>query len=457
MKSQFRPGLREIELIERLNWFIGLRWVIFLFTLSATSFAWLVVGIDLPVVPVYVVTFFIAFYNLCFSLYLGRIKKTTLVVVDLPERAIRFGVVQTFFDLLSLFLLIHLLGGVENPFIFYFIFHTVLTSLFFPKRMSYLQACIVSLLMGCLIVGEYTGVIPHHHLHGLLTAELYRNPLYVSTVFIVFSTSIFFTTFITTSISERLRDRERELTVKTTELERANRALSEKDRLKSEYVRMVAHDIKSPLSSVSSLLDTVLEGYTGKLPHKAAELIERAQKRIEYLHHYTKDLLDLSKMRAKESLTLEPVDVKRLIDEAIALSEKKGKGVRLVVDVAGDTGSILADREQLLHVMVNLISNALKYTPEGGKVEVKAFRDGNNLVIRVSDTGIGIPEEDLPHIFDEFYRAGNVAKISKGTGLGLAMVKYIVERHGGSVKVESKLNQGSVFTVSLPLRTARPL
>ena len=445
-------GLREIELIERLGWFISLRWATILFVLSAVLTARFLFDVSFPLKAVLLATAFIGLYNLFLWFYLRRIKKSSLVVVDLPERALKMSVLQTGLDIVTLFFLIHLLGGVENPFIFYFIFHTVISSTLLPKRWSYIQALSVSSIMGILILAEYSGLLPHHTLGGFVKEDLYRNPGYVTAVFVVFSTSILFTTFIATSISERLREKELELSLRTNELERANRALEEKDRLKSEYVRMVAHDIKSPLSSVSSLLQTVLEGYAGRVDEKARGLIERAQAKVDFLHHYAKDLLDLSKMRSVRALKLEPIDVRKLIGEALSFSSPKGEGkdIDIRINCEEGMGPLVADREQMLHVLINLISNSLKYTPSGGSVLVEAWKEKDTFFLRVSDTGIGIPESDIPRIFDEFFRAGNVARTTKGTGLGLALVKDIVERHGGRIEVKSSPGKGASFTVRLP-------
>ena len=112
--------------------------------------------------------------------------------------------------------------------------------------------------------------------------------------------------------------------------------------------------------------------------------------------------------------------------------------------------NIEADKELLTYVFLNLIANAFKYTPSGGKILVKASLKNELLMIEVKDTGIGIPSEDIPHIFEEFFRASNVAKTTKGTGLGLSLVKHIIKRHRGDISVESKLGEGTTFRFTMP-------
>ena len=152
-------------------------------------------------------------------------------------------------------------------------------------------------------------------------------------------------------------------------------------------------------------------------------------------------------------LRLGAVDVNSLIDDALTLTsgKREAKGMEISVDKREFPSSITADRECLLHVLTNLISNAVEYTPEGGRIAVRCASSDNRLILIVSDTGVGIPVDDIPKIFDEFYRGKNVEKTTKGTGLGLSLVKYIVETHGGSITVKSELGKGSEFTVSLPV------
>ena len=226
----------------------------------------------------------------------------------------------------------------------------------------------------------------------------------------------------------------------------------EKDRLKDEYVKMVSHDLKSPLASIQSLLEVILGRFAGPIDGKVKEILQRIQKKVEFLHHYTKDLLDLSRIRAEKNLNIKKFNIKEVIDTAaeIALPKIGEKEIQLNIDIPERFPDIEADKELLTYVFLNLIANAFKYTQSGGKVWVRLSQADNVLMIEVRDTGIGIPAEDIPHIFEEFFRANNVAKTTKGTGLGLSLVKHIIERHGGRIFVESELGKGTVFTFTLP-------
>lgn len=421
---------------DKLKWYVRIRWLIATTLIVAAISARYVFSMDLPYERIYAIALIVASYNLFFAYWPQSPKTAQTIKTSI--------LAQTYLDLFSLLLLIHFTGGAENPILFYFIFHTVLTSLLIERRYAYVQAATAVSAVLVLFTAEYSGVLTHYHLGGFIKEELYQNPGYLAAVAAAFASSVFFTAYISASIAERLRTREKEL--------------SEKDRMKSEYVKLVAHDIKSPLSSALSLMDVVLEGYSGGITDKSKEMLSRARKKIEFAHAYAEDLLNLSRLRSAKTLRLAAVDVNSLIDDALTLTahKREAKGVEMSVDKKDFPSSIIADRECLLHVLTNLISNAVEYTPEGGRVAVRCASSDGRLLLTVSDTGVGIPADDMPKIFDEFYRGKNVEKTTKGTGLGLSLVKYIVETHGGSITVKSELGKGSAFTISIPAEGPAP-
>src|SRR3972149_2589307 len=422
--------VHEEEFLERLKWFIYIRWatvvVIIIVSLTAIN----LFKVILPTLPIFLTALFIAVYNAIFKLYLIQLRYESLSSTSIK----RLAITQSMLDILSLIVIIHFTGGAENPFIFYFIFHTILTGMLLSKKDSYIQAGIISILTIGLFVLEYMDILPHHTAKGFLGIDLYKNPVYVITISFAFTSTIFIAAFFTVSISERLRLKEREL-------KEANLKLLEKDRLKDEYVKMVSHDLKSPLASIQSLLEVILGRFAGPIDGKVKEILQRIQKKVEFLHHYTKDLLDLSRIRAEKNLNIKKFNIKEVIDTAaeIALPKIGEKEIQLNIDIPERFPDIEADKELLTYVFLNLIANAFKYTQSGGKGWVRLSQADNVLMIEVRDTGIGIPAEDIPHIFEEFFRANNVAKPTKGTGLGLSLVKHIIERHGGRIFVESEL------------------
>ena len=167
------------------------------------------------------------------------------------------------------------------------------------------------------------------------------------------------------------------------------------------------------------------------------------------------DILTLSKLEARDAaLTLHPLDLCGTINKAQMLMEDhaRTKGIRLQATCPESVPKVLADQGQLEQVLLNLLDNAIKYTPDGGDIAIRARQEAKQVVIDVSDTGIGIPSKDLKRIFERFYRVDEGrSREQGGTGLGLAIVKHIVQLHGGEITVTSEAGKGSTFTVSLPI------
>ena len=225
------------------------------------------------------------------------------------------------------------------------------------------------------------------------------------------------------------------------------------DELKSEYVSTVAHDIASPLGSVISQLQTLESGLAGELNEKQAHLVERARLRVQGIVDLSKDLLDLARMEAGGMGEPEPVDLAGLLKEAVDIhrDQAKAKGQSLELEIAPNLPGVRGIPRALGQVFNNLVSNAVRYTPDGGSVKVSASAAPGLAVISVADTGFGIPEEDRDKIFTRFYRVKDAnTRHIVGTGLGLPIVKKVVEEMGGSISLQSEPGKGSTFTVSLP-------
>ena len=228
------------------------------------------------------------------------------------------------------------------------------------------------------------------------------------------------------------------------------------DRLRNEYVSTVAHDIASPLGSVLSQLQTIQRGLAGELTEKQAHLISRASLRVRGIIDLSKDLLDLARMENQGGPEMEEVDLGRVLSEALEViaSAAREKDQQVKADLPLDLPSPRGSARGLLQVFTNLLSNAVRYTPNGGKVELSAQALPGKVRVAVSDNGLGIPAEEQERIFERFYRVKNADTRSiVGTGLGLPIVKKVVEQHQGTIEVQSNPGQGSTFTVTLPLES----
>jgi signal transduction histidine kinase len=236
-------------------------------------------------------------------------------------------------------------------------------------------------------------------------------------------------------------------------------ALRQLDADKSKFVRMVTHELRGPVSGAQSLVCLILGGYAGEFGNKQREFLGRLSRRLETLQLLINDLLDLAAGRSGlDTRPDRPLVVADCLRQVLAQHEplalEKKQHLVLECSHAASMALVLASGEALMRVFGNLVGNAVKYTPNGGNVTVTAELAEAFLVVEVRDTGIGIPDPCLPKLFTEFFRAPNAKAVEVGTGLGLVIVKEVVERFGGTISVSSKEGKGSIFTVHLPVTPA---
>jgi signal transduction histidine kinase len=257
---------------------------------------------------------------------------------------------------------------------------------------------------------------------------------------------------------EAVTESYRELSEKNRQLEESYGKLKELDRLKSNFLATMSHELRTPLTSVIGYSEMMLEGLGGPLTAEQREYLGIIMEKGENLLQLITSILDISKIEAgRVRLLLTDVDASQVMRDAVAtvlpLARKKG------IKVSCEPGAIprfQADRDKVRQCLVNLCSNAVKFTQPGGSITVHAEAlAGERVALHVADTGIGIAEEHVDRVFDVFYQVdGSSTREYGGAGLGLAIVRSFVEAHGGEVGVRSKVGQGSVFTLVLPLRAA---
>lgn len=226
--------------------------------------------------------------------------------------------------------------------------------------------------------------------------------------------------------------------------------LKKLDRIKSEFVTAVSHDLRSPLTAILGYVDLIQRG--GPVNEQQGEFIARVRQSVHAINALITDLLDLGRIEAGFDTQKEPTSLAAIARYAVDAFQPQAdaKQQTFIVSLPEGLPRVFANTLRLRQMVANLLDNAVKYTPPGGKVRVSVMADGDQLILMVSDGGIGIAPADQPYIFDKFYRASNVRVGYAGTGLGLSIVKSIVEAHGGRIWLDSKLNQGTTFTVVLP-------
>jgi PAS domain S-box-containing protein len=233
--------------------------------------------------------------------------------------------------------------------------------------------------------------------------------------------------------------------------------LKELEKMKSEFIAMVTHELRAPITVVEQQLSVILNKLAGELTGKQEEILLRAKERTKGVLTLIKDLLDLSKIEAGKMVQYkEPIDLKDVVSKVMDLMsmEAEQKKIHLQFTCNPQTCVIHADRNNMEEIFTNLLSNAIKYTPEQGKVWGTLDEERGFVKVTVSDNGIGIKREDLPRIFDRFYRVKSAeTRQIVGTGLGLSIVKSMVDAHLGSISVESEVGKGSTFTLLFPIES----
>lgn len=226
--------------------------------------------------------------------------------------------------------------------------------------------------------------------------------------------------------------------------------LKELDRMKTEFIHTVSHDLRSPLTAVLGYTELIER--VGPLNENQQEFLRRLQGSIQHITGLVNELLDLGRLEAGFDMRREMVHLENVIDYSLDMFDAQIKGKRLdfKTEIESDLKPLRANPIRVRQMLDNLIGNAIKYTPVGGRVRVSLAMQNEQLVLRVQDSGPGIPADEHGRVFEKFYRASNRPEEVEGTGLGLAIVKSIVESHQGRVWVESNPNGGATFIVLLP-------
>ncbi|MHC4726022.1 MAG: sensor histidine kinase [Planctomycetota bacterium] len=438
------PVSENIRLLKRAYWLTRLRWIAIVCVGAAIYVSSNFLDIELQDAALYSITILLALYNLTVLLLLNHLaKKGNEVSHGAVKKIIN---VQISADLLILTVLLHFSGGIENPFVFYFIFHMIIASILLSVWDSYLQATFAILVFGLLVLLEYLQLLPHYCLRGFAPNCLHRNKLYILGTLFVFTTALYLAVYMASYISVRLKRTERAYM-------QANILLQEKDYIKDEYVLRVTHDIKAHLATIQSCLGMVVNKVVEPHDEQRLKFVDRAYARTINLTHFVKTLLKLTQMRLNDKLVADVFPLKETVHNAVSAVSTKAeeKSITLNCNIEQSLDTISGNQFSIEEVFTNLLLNAIRYTPEKGTVTIDAKNGKGCVVIEITDTGIGIPADEIGDVFDEFFRASNARKVHQdGTGLGLSIAKYIVERHSGKIWVDSIKDTGTKFWITLP-------
>lgn len=230
--------------------------------------------------------------------------------------------------------------------------------------------------------------------------------------------------------------------------------LRQQEQLRRDLIANIAHDLATPLTAIQGFSEALADEVIVD-PQERLEIVQRIGREVQRLRRLVADVQHMTSLESgRARLDIEPLDMHSLVDETLAViaAECENKGIKVVNEIDPETPAVLVDSDRVTQVLLNLLDNARRHTNEGGTISVRAQRDGNFLQVKVSDTGSGIDPQDLPYIFDRFYRADRSRTTTTGgSGLGLAIVKAIIKAQGGRIWAQSELGQGTTITFTLPL------
>ncbi len=433
---------RDNKLIQFSSWLIKLRWIGVICIILVTVFSSRILGISVKEFNLYAVSGVLLIFNLIYTLILKKIIHLTNIDQNI-KYLINF---QISIDFVVLTIMLHYSGGIENPFIIYYIFHMIMASIILSSSESFLQVTFALVLIGLLTLSEYSGFLPHYSLNGFVSHELYKSELYLIGTGFIFVTTSYLVVYLTNRLAKQSREYEQAYL-------KANQELERKDAIKNEYVLRITHDIKAHLAAIQSCLSVVVHKKQGAGKNNDAEFLERAYNRTRVLTRFIQDLLYITKLKLIDNAKSEEFSVRDSIQKIVedVLGRAKEKSVGLKIDIEESMDKISAIRISFEELITNLLINAINYSREKSFVNLNVKNHKKGMLVEIIDQGMGIPGEEQELIFNEFYRAGNAkAASAEGTGLGLSIARQIVHSHGGKIWVESEEGKGSKFSFILP-------
>jgi len=432
------------QLSGRNAWLIQLRWVavagVAVAVALAIGFGWIV-----SPGPLMSIALLMAVTNLAYQHGLGH--ALTGSKENSSRRKDAALALQISIDLCLFTMLLHWSGGVENPFAFFYVFHMVLGSMMFPRRAALLFGLLAVLLFGFTVIAEAKGILPHYPLllgrDGGYVGELWRSPAFLVGYLLAFSLTLTGVILFVSSVDRQRHRAERDL-------REQQRVILSRERLVriGELSAGVAHTVRNPLHGALNCLDFLRQGELGQQAENAEtlNLLEEGLHRIE---NVTRRLLTLTRER---EIVLRPCDLNQLVREAISFIDPRIHRTQLQVQCnLGRIPLVPLDAERFSEILINLLDNAVHACRENGQVEVITLLDADRrmAVLKVRDSGVGLPEEDLERLFDPFF---TTKSIGEGSGLGLAMAQRVVEEHAGTIHAGTDDHGRTVFTLRLPLR-----
>lgn len=431
------------------SWFIKLRFgavLSLVATLIFCKFSSYIKLTGLQFLIIALTTLFILLYNLAFRhLSQNNYEKKKEI------NEIVFSLYQIIFDLMSLNVLIYFTGGIESPFILFYIFHMIISSMILPVGIVYTFASMIMVFLLSFSLLEYNSVIYHQQVTGLLEFNIYNNLPFILGYLFIIAFVMFIAIILTNKIAQDLYQRE-------LQLKKALEELEEAEKTKQRYVMTIVHELKSPISASVSMLDMVLGGYYGSVEPKVREKLERVRYRIDDSIENINNILRLSRFRLLNKIDKEIFDLSESVEKIIENQKPIMERKKISINTAIQKINYYGDKTLLQLSISNIINNSIKYTKEEGSIEILLELKDSLIIIEVCDNGIGIPKNEINNLFTDFFRGSNAkGRNIEGTGTGLSIIKQIIDSHNGKIEVESpsrlesESRPGTTFRILLPV------
>ena len=434
------------DLNKVIGWFIALRWIAWLGVLIALLVINFTYHYELSYNILYPLNGLLFLVNLSFTIYYHVFKQRNL---SRKEMGIFFNV-QVCSDYTILFLLIYYTGFLENPFSYYFVFHIMLTSFIFSPMVVFIYVGALVSVFIAVSLAEFYQLIPHFSLNIAAISSSYYDLIFLRAVGLC--STLIIAAYLINSIKIRIEERGKKVEVELSHYKSL-------DKTKSNFILQVTHELRGPLAALKGYHEMILKEITGKIEPRTRETLQRANRRTENLLTIIDEMIDFAYMKSEEEVRYDKTDIrlKAIIDYDIDLfaNRARQRNIQFVSSCPKDL-TIWANRDLLNIILCNLITNALRYSPAGKTITINAMEDNDRIHILVKDEGMGIKPEELPSIFEEFYRSQRAREIERdGTGLGLPIVKRAVEVLNGKITVYSEVDKGSSFHIYLPKKNSQ--
>lgn len=422
------------------------------------------VGIRYAILALVLGLFFIAYYSgiaagpfLGLFLFLGAYNLTAHLIFYLKKQFNLWLIVVLIsffqlFDILAITALIYFTGWLESPYWFLYLILIIISGFGIFSRYSlivFLIALFSAVLYLGLLSSAYLGLIP---MYGamlnvspqIILQSIINRAIFTLTSFFLFASTIYY-------FSKLLTQNQEVLSQKNVELLTALNELKDIDRTKNEFISTASHELRTPLAVIRENDSLICDGLAGEINEKQKKLLVTSLGNIDHLSKILDDLLDISKIETQSlELHRSVAKISYLATEAVALLKGRAEQKNISIETRlAPRARTWADAEKILRVFINLLDNAIKFTPANGNILVLVEEIDGEIRANVEDNGVGIAEKDIPLLFQRFVRLGDV-QTTRGTGLGLSICKGIIEMHNGRIWAESKLGVGTKITFTLP-------